>query len=872
MVMNFCVPTAALESKRVYLKDYKKPNFTINSVNLTIEIGPKETIVTNQMQISRIGRFTKVPLVLDGLDQEFVSATLNGKELTNKQYTLTQKSLSIPGVADSFSLTVVSKIYPQNNTALEGLYQAGDTFLTQCEAQGFRKITYYLDRPDVMSVFTTKIIADKKYPVLLSNGDLIDAGELPNNKHYCTWSDKSKKPSYLFAAVIGDFKVKKDTFTTKSGKTVALEIYVPEVDLSKTETAMDALKVAMKWDEEVFDREYDLNTYMIVGTPKFNSGAMENKGLNIFNNELLLVNKDIATDSDYQSVYSVVGHEYFHNWTGNRVTLRDWFQLSLKEGLTVFREQEFISDLFSRPIKRIEDANFIKAVQFKEDAGKLAHSVRPDSYISIRNFYTATVYEKGAEVIRMIQTILGKEGFKKGMDLYFKRYDGQAVTCDDFVKAMEDATGVDLTQFKLWYSQAGTPVLDVASHYDSAKQVYTLEIKQSCPPTPGQSKKHPFYIPIKLGLVFPKTVETTEQLIHMKKASETFKFYDVKEEPIPSLLRDFSAPVKIYYPYTNKQLLTLFEYDDNAFNCWESGQKYMEKLIINLSEDIKSTVNEEFYRAIKQVLRNEKLDQEFIARSITLPRELIIHQQVKVIDPEAIHQARNHLRKLLGTRLKDDFLQIYNGLKHALGEHTYSPSKKDSAKRSLKNICLSYIYMGNEKLGIKLAKEQLEKADNLTDRVAALAIIFNSNDDVLYKNTADSFYKQWENETLVVHKWLTLQAISERTDTLLKVQELTKHPAFDFSVPNCIYALIGSFTANYSKFHALDGSGYKFLKDIILRLDKSNSDLAASLAKVFANWKQFEPIRRGMMQHTLEEMKTVGLSEATGEIVHTILA
>lgn len=871
----------AASNKKQYLKDYKKPDFAINSVNLTVDLGEQETAITNHIELSRVNPRSKAPLILDGINQELVKVSLNDRDLTQEEYVVTTDNLTISNVPQNFSLTIVSKIKPQNNTELSGFYKSGDLFLTQCEAQGFRRITYYLDRPDVMSIFTTKIIADKKYPTLLSNGDKIASGDLPNNKHYATWFDKSKKPCYLFALVIGDLKVRKDNFITKSGRNIALEVYTPENDVDKTAVAMNALKAAMKWDEDVFGREYDLNTYMIVGAPKFNSGAMENKGLNIFNDALLLANKDIATDNEHEVIYSVIAHEYFHNWTGNRITLRDWFQLSLKEGLTVFRDQEFTSDMFSRPIKRIQDARLIKSVQFSEDAGKLAHPVRPDSYMSIENFYTSTVYEKGAELIRMLQTIVGQAGFRKGMDLYFEKFDGHAVTTEDFVSAISEANNINLEQFKLWYSQAGTPVLKVSDQYNPKNKTYTLHIKQSCPPTPGQTNKKPFLIPIKLGLISSrdgenmsysyKNVTAKEHVIHLNKLSATFKFYNIQEKPIPSLLRDFSAPVKVEYPYTNEQLLFLFAHDENEYNKWEAAQQYMRKLIVQLSTSLQNgsqlEIDPNFYKALSITLHNKELRPKFIASIISLPSEQTIYQEVPTIDPGAIHKAKKHLAKLISKELHDDFIEIYKTLHDNLSSHPYVHSKAEADKRSLKNVCLSYL--DDE----KLASSQLNKADNLTDRMAALKVIFDSDNDALYKATADKFYNKWKKESLVIQKWFALQAISERADTLSKVQALTKHEAFDITTPNCIYTLVYPFTSNGDKFHALDGSGYKFIKDFVIKLDKINSIVAARLVKVFANWKSFEPVRRSLMESTLQEIKHApGLSKNTSEMVNAMLA
>lgn len=873
------------ESKTKYLRDYQEPGFMVDNIYLTIDLNEDSAIVTNNMQILHINPDKKLPLKLDGNNQELISITIDDHILEKSQYTLTDKSLIIPvNEKDKFHITIVSKISPQNNTALAGLYQAGDIFLTQCEPNGFSRITYFLDRPDVMTTYTTTLITDKKYPVLLSNGDKVDQGELSGNKHFATWKDASNKPSYLFAVVIGDLKVREDSFITKSGKKVALKIYVPANDLAKTEYAMESLKEAMKWDEDVFDREYDLNTYMIVGTPKFNAGAMENKGLNIFNNKFILADKDTASDLNYIDIHDIIGHEYFHNWTGNRITLRNWFQLSLKEGLTVFRDQEFSASKFGRTIKRINDANYIKTVQFQEDAGALAHPVRPESYIAMDNFYTATIYDKGAEVIRMIKTILGNKAFDQAMQLYFLRHDGDAVTIEDFIKAIEDESGVDLSQFKLWYSQAGTPNIDVADNYNEQDHTYTLSLKQYC--ISQHSKNKPFFIPIKLGLVGEKTGEnltviyqnkaSAEHILFLKDHEQNFVFKNVTEKPIPSILRDFSAPVKIYYPYRNEQLLFLLAHDNNEFNKWNVGQKYFTNLILKLLNIVQDShfpkIPVNLIASIKSLLNNESLDKRFIAETISIPSEDNLYSEVKEINPEDIFLTRKYLQKEIGTQLQENFISIYNVLNDYLKQKEYSLSKDDIDSRSLKNLCLDYITFSNQELGDEIAKHQLANANNITDRFAALKILANSADDSLYKNIFDSFYNQWRTEDLITDKWFIAQASSERPDTVFVVKQLLKHPAFDIKIPNKIYALLGTFTNNYNKFHVVDGSGYILLTDFIIEVDKINPLVAARLVKTFDNCKKFEPKRQAMMLESLKRIqKQHGLSDNANEIVTKIL-
>ncbi len=872
-----------IEDKTKYLKDYKPSEFTVDKIHLTIDLHEDSALVTNDMAIVRAKNASKsASLTLDGNSQALIKVMVDGEVLKKNQYDLTDYNLTLPtNEKDTFSVTVVSKIIPQKNTSLSGLYQADDIFLTQCEPNGFSKITYFLDRPDVMTVYTTTLIADKKYPVLLSNGDQIDHGELPENRWFVTWKDHSKKPSYLFAAVIGNLKAREDVFITKSGKKVDLKIYAPKSDFDKTKYAMESLKDSMKWDEDVFGREYDLNTYMIVSTPKFNMGAMENKGLNIFNNKYIMADKDTASDQNYIGVHDVIGHEYFHNWTGNRITLRNWFQLSLKEGLTVFREHEFSSDKFGRSTKRINDVNTIRSIQFQEDAGALSHPVRPESYITMDNFYTTTVYEKGAEVIRMLKTIVGVKSFAQGMQLYFDRHDGEAVTTEDFVKVMEDASGLDLTQFKLWYSQAGTPNIDVIDSYNEKDKTYTLSLKQYCPLAQHSSNK-PFYIPIKMGLISERTgkgltsafqnKKTDEHIIHLSDAEQSFVFTDVAEKPIPSLLRDFSAPVKLNYNYNDDQLLFLLAHDSNEFNKWDAGQKYFTNLILKLIKEPDQKVPANLIASIKLLLNSDSLDKTFISYAISAPSETNLYSLIEGIDPNIIFKAKKYLAKAIGKELQSDLLAIYQKLNDSLIQKEYSLSKEDVDARSLKNLSLQYIAASDEKLGEKLAQNQLENADNITDRLAALRVLTNSNNDTLYKNTVADFYKKWKSEDLIIDKWFALQASSIRSNTVTTVKELLKHPAFDIKTPNRIYALLGAFSRNYNQFHSIDGSGYNLFLELIIEIDKINPSVAAQLTKSFEIYQQFEPKRKVMMQDILQKIKDQpNLSDATNEVVSKIL-
>jgi aminopeptidase N len=867
-----------------YLKDYKPSEFSVESLHITIDLRDDHALVTNEFKVA-ITTGKPNLIKLDGNDQELISVEMDGKALSKQQYQLTQDDISIPISKPTFKLRIQSKIKPVQNTSLLGLYETEGLFLTQCEPLGFRKITYFLDRPDIMTVYTTTLIADKKYPILLSNGDAIEKGNLDGNRHFVTWHDKSKKPSYLFAVVFGDLEVKKDSFKTMSGKKVALEIYTSAKDIKKTDYAMYSLKSAMKWDEEVFGREYDLNTYMIVGTNKFNAGAMENKGLNIFNTQYILADKDVATDMNYKAVHAVVGHEYFHNWTGNRITLRDWFHLSIKEGLTVFREHEFSSDEFDRPTQRIAEANLIKSIQFKEDSGPLSHPIRPESYVAMDNFYTTTVYQKGSEVIRMFKTILGDKAFRKAMDLYFERHDGQAVVAEDFIKAMEDAGHIDLTQFKRWYSQSGTPIVEAQGEYDRATQTYTLKCKQIYKPSPKQEGNQPFFIPIKTGLIGSKSGdalkfkylnhERNEVVLHLTKEEQTFVFKNVVEEPLPSLLRDFSAPVKLVFPYTKGQLLWLMAHDSNEFNRWEAGQRYLLAEVLLFMDVMKAggkpTCTPELIAAFKSTLNSKKLSREFIVKALVLPSERLVYEHLQEIDPRLVFTARKSLVEQLSAALKVDCLNVYNSLNKDLHTRPYALTKEDISARSLKNLCLGYLHYADEKLAEQLATEQLDKTDNLTDRLPAFALLVESKDPKIFTHVTTQFYDKWKHEDLIMDKWLAIQAGADRNDVVQILEKLLKHPAFDMKTPNKVYALLGSFAANNDKFHNPDGSGYKLYTDFIIKLDSINPKTASRLARSFDNWKKLEPQRRELVSKALAQIKAQGkLSNDLGEVINSM--
>jgi aminopeptidase N len=773
---------------------------------------------------------------------------------------------------------------------LEGLYLSNGMLCTQCEAEGFRKITYFLDRPDVMTRFTTTLIGDKnRYPVLLSNGNKIRHGDLDHNRHFVTWEDPFNKPSYLFALVAGQLECVTDSFTTMSGRKVDLQIFVEAHDKDKCAHAMQSLKNAMHWDEQVYGREYDLNLYMIVAVSHFNMGAMENKGLNIFNTKFVLARPDTATDFDYEHIEGVIGHEYFHNWTGNRVTCRDWFQLSLKEGFTVFRDQEFTADRTSRGVKRIEDVNMLRTRQFAEDAGPLAHPIRPEAYIEINNFYTLTVYEKGAEVVRMIHTLVGAEGFRNGSDLYFHRHDGQAVTCEDFVKAMEAANNIDLTQFRRWYEQAGTPVLTVTQHYDENTKILALTIKQHCPPTPNQPVKLPLHIPVTVGLLnldgsaaVCKVLEdkntllnpNNEVILQLTEAEQVFNFIDLPEQPVASLLRGFSAPVKLEMERSLEELAFLLSHDSDNFNRWEAGQTLAGKIILALVDDLQNNrplqVNPIIVSAFKQVLTQDWQDLSYFALLIGLPSETYLAEQMAVVDVEAIHQARELVVTTLAEQLQTDFKAIY------AANHRDESGLFDAGaigRRRIKNTCLAYLSKLEQPEVQSWASTQFSSAGNMTDQMAALSVIVNSTHPEK-SACLTSFYQQWQEEALVIDKWFALQASSSVPDTFATVQALMQHPAFDLRNPNRVRSVIGAFSqANPLHFHAANGQGYAFLADQIIALNTLNPQVASRMVTALTSWRRFDAARQTLMKAQLERiMNTDAISKDVYEVASKSLA
>ncbi|MDR3391763.1 MAG: aminopeptidase N [Sulfuriferula sp.] len=871
----------------VRLADYRPTDYLIDSVHLDISLNPIATRVISRLALRpNPDGIAGAPLVLDGGDLKPFRVQLDNEALIFSEVATSERLTIANPPARPFTLEVETLLDPSANTRLEGLYRSGSAYCTQCEAEGFRRITYYLDRPDVMSVFTVRIEADEREaPVLLSNGNPVESGETGNGRHYAIWHDPHPKPSYLFALVGGDLGSIEDEFTTASGRKVKLAIHVEKGKEHRAHYAMESLIHAMRWDEFVYGREYDLDVFNIVAVPDFNMGAMENKGLNIFNDKYILAVQETATDNDYAGIETVVAHEYFHNWTGNRITCRDWFQLSLKEGLTVFRDQEFSANMASRAVKRINDVRSLRTVQFPEDGGPMAHSVRPDSYIEIGNFYTSTIYNKGAEVIRMMHTLLGADGFRKGMDLYFERHDGQAVTTDDFVKAMEDANRRDLVQFRRWYTQAGTPQITATGTYDQAAQTYTLTLSQSCPATPEQAHKLPFHLPVAMGLLDAQgadmplqldgesTPAGTTRVLELREPEQEFRFVNVAQPPLPSLLRGFSAPVKLYADTTREQLAFLLAHDSDAFNRWEAGQRLAGEIILGLVADYRSGkdlhLDDAFVQALAKALGSD-LDPALLAQLLTLPSELYLAEAMGVVDVDGIHLAREFVRKTLAERLRDAFETVYRA--NATGS-TYHFDSIHVAKRSLKNLALGYLMTLNDAMARKLCLQQFEHADNMTDSIAALATLANT--DCTERTPAlAAFYAKWQHDPLVLDKWFALQATSQLPDTLAEVQALTQHPAFEIRNPNKVYSLIGAYArSNPVRFHDISGAGYRFLADKVLQIDVFNPSVAARMLGALSRWRKYDNQRQALMQAELQRiLAQPGLSKDAYEVASKSLA
>ncbi|AVE42818.1 TPA: aminopeptidase N [Providencia stuartii] len=858
-----------------YRQDYQAPDYTISEIDLDFILDPAKTVVTAISQVKRLNPASST-LELHGEDLKLVSIEVDGQPWTD--YKEQDGKLILASLPEAFTLRIVNEISPEKNTALEGLYVSGDALCTQCEAEGFRHITYYQDRPDVLARYTTTITADKqRYPYLLSNGNRIAEGTLDDGRHWVKWQDPFPKPSYLFALVAGDFDVLRDTFVTRTGREVALELFVDKGNLDRAPWAMQSLKNAMKWDEDRFGLEYDLDIYMIVAVDFFNMGAMENKGLNVFNSKYVLAKNETATDKDYLNIESVIGHEYFHNWTGNRITCRDWFQLSLKEGLTVFRDQEFSSDLGSRSVNRINNVKVMRAAQFAEDASPMAHPIRPEKVIEMNNFYTLTVYEKGAEVIRMIHTLLGEEMFQAGMQLYIHRHDGSAATCDDFVQAMEDASNVDLSLFRRWYSQSGTPVLTVRDEYFPEKQQYVLHVSQMTPPTADQSEKQPLHIPLDIelygedGAVIPLQYlgSSVNAVLNVTQASQTFTFDNVPSRPVPSLLREFSAPVKLDYPYSDEQLAFLMQYASNEFSRWDAAQQlignYVKINVANYQAGNALVLPEHVIDAFRAVLLNDTIDPALAALILTLPSENEMAEFFQTIDPDAIHHVANFIAHQLATAMADEFLAVYQSIKI----DGYRVDHSDIAKRSLRNVCLQYIAAGDDQaLADKLVSEQFKSADNMTDSLAALTAASESQLPCL-ESLMTAFDERWHHDGLVMDKWFTLQGTSPAPDVLQKVRSLLNHRSFSMSNPNRVRSLVGAFTSgNPSAFHAKDGSGYQFLYEILVDLNTRNPQVASRLIEPLIRLKRFDDKRQGLMRNTLEQLKA--LDNLSGDLFEKV--
>ncbi|MFZ3153564.1 aminopeptidase N [Pseudomonas sp.] len=881
------------QPKMIYLKDYQVPDYLIDETHLTFELFEDHSLVHAQLVMRRnpAAGSGLPPLVLDGQQLELLSVALDDRELSATDYQLTDSHLTVQPTSTSFVIDSSVRIHPESNTALEGLYKSGGMFCTQCEAEGFRKITYYLDRPDVMSKFTTTLsAAQHDYPVLLSNGNPIASGQEEGGRHWATWEDPFMKPAYLFALVAGDLWCVEDSFTTMSQREVALRIYVEPENIDKCQHAMDSLKKSMKWDEEVYGREYDLDIFMIVAVNDFNMGAMENKGLNIFNSSCVLAKAETATDAAHQRVEAVVAHEYFHNWSGNRVTCRDWFQLSLKEGFTVFRDAEFSADMHSRTVKRIEDVAYLRTHQFAEDAGPMAHPVRPDAFMEISNFYTLTVYEKGSEVVRMIRTLVGAEGFRKGSDLYFARHDGQAVTCDDFIRAMEEANGIDLSQFKRWYSQAGTPRLDVTESYDAAANSYRLHFRQSCPATPGQAEKQPFVIPVELALLDAQGLELPLQLVgedaagglsrvlQVSEAEQAFTFVNLAEKPLPSLLRGFSAPVKLSFPYSRDQLMFLMQHDSDGFNRWEAGQQLsvqvLQELIGQHQRGEPLALDQRLVEACRTLLADDSLDQAMVAEMLSLPGEAYLTEISAVADVEAIHAAREFARKQLADALFDLLWQRYQRNRAVSRASAYVAEAEHFARRSLQNIALSYLMLSGKAEVLAVCLEQFDNADNMTEQLAALAVLVNSPFETEKAAALASFADFFKDNPLVMDQWFSVQAACALPGALQRVEQLMQHPAFTLKNPNKVRALIGAFAGqNLLGFHQADGSGYRFLADQVITLNALNPQIASRLLAPLTRWAKYGNTRQAQMKAQLQRILVSGeLSSDVYEVVSKSLA
>ena len=868
--------------KAIFRKDYSSPAYLIESTDLDFVLGEEFTVVRARlsMRANPDGEGGSKPLILQGEELETISVTVDGRKLTESEYTLTEENLELTPPAGSFVLETEVRIRPQDNTALSGLYKTSGNFCTQCEAEGFRRITWYLDRPDVMSVFSTTITADPdKYPVLLSNGNRIESEQLDDGRTRVRWEDPFPKPSYLFALVAGKLSSHSGNFTTCSGRDIRLEIWVEPQNVDSCEHALQSLQKSMKWDEELFGREYDLDIYMIVAVGDFNMGAMENKGLNVFNSKYVLARPETATDADYEGVEAVIAHEYFHNWTGNRVTCRDWFQLTLKEGLTVFRDQQFTADMTSKAVKRIADVKALRFAQFGEDAGPMAHPIRPESYIEMNNFYTSTVYNKGAEVIRMIYTLLGKGGFREGMDLYFERHDGQAVTCDDFRAAMADATSSDLELFERWYTQAGTPRVVAKGAWDASAGRYSLTLSQAMDPTPGQADKLPMHIPIRTGLLGADGADLalqidgkavgTETVLELKQAEQSFVFEGLSERPIPSILRGFSAPVRLSMEREREELAFLMAHDSDSFNRWEAGQTLARDVLLELTTSAAKGAELKlcplFSEAFGKVLGDRKLDGSLKALALGLPGEKVLGQEMQVVDVDALHSARTFVLSELARTHRSLIEEL---VEESSSAGTYANDKASVNRRALHNTVLYYLSVLDEDATTKRVVAQFESADNMTDSAAALVMLANLERPER-EQALQTFFERWKSDPLVLDKWFSVQATSALPKTLERVRGLIDHPEFTLKNPNRVRSLVGAFCmGNQVRFHAGSGEGYALMGDTVLELDSLNPQITARLVSCFNSWKRFDTGRQGLMRAQLERIAAkTGLSKDVFEIV-----
>ncbi len=862
--------SSALETPRaIHRADYLPPSHRITHVELEFDLMEHETLVHARLKVERNtdpGAATG-PLELHGEDLDTLAVRVDGHLLDEASMTLEAERLVILDAPERFTLETEVRLHPENNLQLSGLYKTTGTFCTQCEAEGFRRITWFLDRPDVMAIYRTTVTAEKeRYPVLLSNGNRTSYEELGNGRHRVVWEDPFPKPSYLFALVAGDLHRHSGTFKTQSGRDVALEIYVEHRDADKCEHALVSLQKSMQWDEQVFGLEYDLDIYMIVAVSDFNMGAMENKGLNVFNSKYVLARAETATDADFEGVEAVIAHEYFHNWTGNRVTCRDWFQLTLKEGLTVYRDQRFSSDMHSAPVQRIENVQMLRARQFPEDAGPMAHPVRPDSYISMDNFYTATVYEKGSEVVRMYATLLGEDGFRRGMDLYFERHDGQAVTCDEFRSAMADANGRDLAQFERWYRTKGTPRLGATAVHDPAAKTLTLNLRQDPGVTCPENDFEPLHIPVEVGLLGPdgkdlplrleneSEASGSSRVLELTEREQTFRFLDVAERPVPSLLRNFSAPVELRFTRSREDLAFALAYDSDAFNRWEAGQVLLGDELLELAarhqrgEELE--LSSDSIEALRRVLVDDGIDGALKANMMTLPGSALLAQRMEVIDPDALHAARECARRAIATALAEDLKRIYTALEPT-GPYTLEAGAIRA--RRLRNTCLAYLVELGEQ-GIELAARQFGASDNMTDSQSALACLVGTESEARDKALRE-FYERWQKDPLVLDKWFTLQAIAPRADVAERVVELTRHPDFNPENPNRLRSLIGAFAAsNLVGFHRPDGIGYRLLGDQVLALQAKNPQISARLVSNFNQWRRYDESRQAAQKEQLERI------------------